>query len=188
MKNWNYISIGLSVFAIILSGYATFICDKRIEADWMSILVGILALLVTVLIGWNIYSLIDINRIRNNIYETKATLSENIETSLSEVQMTAFFVFLNKDKKSSDDIFHIWLHGISAIRHLSFADKHQECSNIAKMILSGVDDLKNTEWKDSQVEHLMTILLSMKDSKKLPEFPTLCGILWGYPALKKNRS
>lgn len=188
MKKAVYISIVISIASLILSIYAALVCDKRIEADWMGILVSILSLLVTVLIGWNIYTLIDINRIRNNIAETKATLSETIETSLSEVQMTAFFVFLNKVNKSPDDIFHIWLHGISAIRHLSYADKHQECSDIATMILSEVDALKGTEWKDSQIDNLMTILLSLKDSKKIPEFPTLCSILWGYPALKKNRS
>ena len=39
----------MSIAAILLSIYAAFVCDKRIEADWMGILVGVLALLVTVL-------------------------------------------------------------------------------------------------------------------------------------------
>lgn len=56
-ENW---ALGLSSIAILLSGYTVFVYDKRIEADWMGILIGILALLVTVLVGWNIYSLIDI--------------------------------------------------------------------------------------------------------------------------------
>lgn len=54
MNKNGYLSLSISIIAIALSGYATFICDQRIEADWMGILVGILSLLVTVLIGWNI--------------------------------------------------------------------------------------------------------------------------------------
>lgn len=54
-ENWALI---LSVFAFCFSAYAALACDKRIEADWMGILVGILALLVTVLIGWQIYNVV----------------------------------------------------------------------------------------------------------------------------------
>ncbi len=68
------LSIAMSIAAILLSIYAVFVCDKRIEADWMGILVGVLALLVTVLIGWNIYTVIDIKKIKDDYEKTKLSI------------------------------------------------------------------------------------------------------------------
>lgn len=180
------LSVIISLIALVLSVYASFVCDKRLEADWMGVIVGILSLLVTTLIGWNIYNLIDINQTRKQINQVETKLSSSLETSLYEVQMTAFFVFLNKEHKTSDDYFHLWLHGLSAMNHLTKVGKYQDCSDLSKMILNEVNNLKNTDWNKTQLESLMELLLSMNDAKNIEEFPTLCGILWGYPALKKN--
>lgn len=57
MKKENW-ALWLSIISLALSGYATLACDKRIEADWMGVLVGILSLLVTALIGLQIYNYI----------------------------------------------------------------------------------------------------------------------------------
>lgn len=185
MKKVNW-SILISLIALGLSVYASFVCDKRIEADWMGVIVGILSLLVTTLIGWNIYNLIDINQTRKQIGQLETKLSASLETSLYEVQMTAFFVFLNKENKKSDDYFHLWLHGLSAMNHLTRVGKYQDCSDLSKMLLSEANNLKNTSWNEKQLDSLMGLLLSMNDAKNIEDFPTLCGILWGYPALKKR--
>ena len=67
----EYIHTGLSFIAIIFS--ITAICISYIHAkplswDIAGVLVGILSMLVTVLIGWQIYTIIDINkRIDNQV-------------------------------------------------------------------------------------------------------------------------
>lgn len=60
---------GLSCLAFVISLSALLICSFRCEpitADWMAILVGILALLVTFLVGWQIYKTIEISQFMNN--------------------------------------------------------------------------------------------------------------------------
>lgn len=62
-QNW------LSCLAFVISLFALFICSFRCEpitADWMAILVGILALLVTFLVGWQIYKTIEISQFMKN--------------------------------------------------------------------------------------------------------------------------
>ena len=54
----SIISLLLSIIAIVLSVMR---CEPII-LDWIGIFVGILSLLVTVLIGWNIYNVIDVKK------------------------------------------------------------------------------------------------------------------------------
>ena len=95
------LSIAMSIAAILLSIYAAFVCDKRIEADWMGILVGVLALLVTVLIGWNIYALIDFNRAKKEMDVLKEKMRIDVNSSLAissnDMFMVYHYLLLKKD-------------------------------------------------------------------------------------------
>lgn len=56
---------GISLLAVTISIIALFISCLRcepLEMDWMSVLVSILSILVTLLIGWQIYSVLDIKK------------------------------------------------------------------------------------------------------------------------------
>lgn len=77
-RKWNW-SLILSVLAFIFSIFAAFQCDKRIEADWMSILVGILSLLVALLVGWQIYNSIDSLERVKRIEHVQSLLNEKIK-------------------------------------------------------------------------------------------------------------
>lgn len=69
-KHWHWcciITFLLSVVAIIMSGITIALCYPRIESDtltldYQGIYVAIFSALVTLLIGWNIYSLVDFNK------------------------------------------------------------------------------------------------------------------------------
>lgn len=99
-ENWTLL---LSIFAFGLSAYAALACDKRIEADWMGILVGILALLVTTLLGWNIYSAIHIEEIINrkitsaiDLAEEKAQRSIKINLATAQIRTLTGYI-ANRD-------------------------------------------------------------------------------------------
>lgn len=73
-KYRNILSLALSVTAIAISIIA--LCrvypnTSDLEMDYQGIIVGILALLVTVLIGWNIYTLMDFNSARKYVDDMK---------------------------------------------------------------------------------------------------------------------
>lgn len=74
-KNWFLILVGgISLISAILSVSCTFprIVDAvgKLGFDYLGFIVGILALLVTVLMGWNIYQLINLKNIKKN-YEAR---------------------------------------------------------------------------------------------------------------------
>ena len=82
-RNWiAWIALGLSVIAIIVSVIAICIACPHVPElgfDYQGIIVGILALLVTMLIGWNIFSIIDIRKIRDELLTTKVSSVFNAE-------------------------------------------------------------------------------------------------------------
>lgn len=94
MKKKENLALWLSIISLAFSSYAALSCDKRIEADWMGVLVGILALLVTVLLGWNIYSAIHIEetinkKIDSSITEAQKKAERNIQIALATTQIRA---------------------------------------------------------------------------------------------------
>lgn len=80
-----WIAISLSVLAVIISGVATCIAAYRtpeLGFDYQGVLVGILALLVTTLIGWQIYNIIYVEeRVKKSIGNTLGNLNKKIESS-----------------------------------------------------------------------------------------------------------
>lgn len=79
----NKTSIGLSSFALffaILAVGFTFCRTTPMEADWMGILVGVLALLTTVLLGWQISSYVGFKKdLIRDIEREKIDLHQIIE-------------------------------------------------------------------------------------------------------------
>lgn len=77
-KRWNW-SLIFSILAFSFSIFAAFQCDKRIEADWMSVLVGILSLLVALLVGWQIYKSVESSEKVKRMEHMQSLLDEKIK-------------------------------------------------------------------------------------------------------------
>lgn len=78
------ISIWIGITALTLS--ITSICisawrSPELSFDYQGVIVGVLSLLVTVILGWNIYTVIDIKNIRGEIHKLKGLLEKQIQQS-----------------------------------------------------------------------------------------------------------
>lgn len=78
------ISIWIDITALILS--ITSICisawrSPELSFDYQGVIVGVLSLLVTVILGWNIYTVIDIKNTRGEIHKLKGMLEKQIQQS-----------------------------------------------------------------------------------------------------------
>ena len=98
MKNWikSYWSNCLSIAAIICSVVA--ICVSLPSApelgiDYIGVIVGILSLLVTMLIGWQIWNVIAIDKkIDGKVKQTSDSLTESINVSQTEIMTSLLFI------------------------------------------------------------------------------------------------
>lgn len=106
----SVLSLILSIIAIIAAGVTAFSIGLHLES--CNFLLGTLTLLVTILIGWQIYNVIDINkRIENSIETVRETVDENIEketktalfVSLAQLGMVLSHRATRKEIMSADD-------------------------------------------------------------------------------------
>lgn len=86
----NKISIWLSsiaLFSALLAAGFTFFRTTPMEADWLGILVGILALSTTILLGWQIISYIGFkDEVKKEMEKTKAELKETTDNIDNMIQ------------------------------------------------------------------------------------------------------
>lgn len=70
----------------ILYCYKIFNTSKFIESFSIGVIVGIFSLLVTLLIGWNIYNAVDLNRRISELEEKNKILGDNVDIALVDIQ------------------------------------------------------------------------------------------------------
>ena len=102
----------LSWITLVISLTALCLCSFRcepIKADWMAILVGILALLVTLLIGWQITRTLDIERRMrrfDNIVDARvsAISGDLVNLILANQQRINIYTFVAEPKSTEECI------------------------------------------------------------------------------------
>lgn len=115
IKAWIKRNI-IGLLAIIVSIAAIVVSLKYnhpITADWLGVLVGILSLLVMVLIGWNIYSVIDFNKAKSETEKLNNTIWKEMnrrigaskhETEMELIRITHFLIDTKKSDQPMDGI------------------------------------------------------------------------------------
>lgn len=106
MKDWeNAIKWLLSIIsflfslAVLCKAFPRFIkIPNETGFDYIGFIIGVLSLLVTVLIGWNIYSVIDLRNIKSELEEVKsASLFNSYKTSATVFGTMSDFYQRNSD-------------------------------------------------------------------------------------------
>lgn len=158
MKSFSIIVLWL--FAIF-NGIATvfILCNgfpRQSQFDYIGVIVGILALLVTLLIGWNIYSIININHLENklkrNIYEFG---------SQSHNALTEFI--LDFSNNSSNNKYIILKNMIASIKYNSEAENYAGCNSLIQRILDDKCYFGDT-YSTEQIAVLKRFMLSVNNT------------------------
>lgn len=94
-KSFNW-AIALSFIALIVSGVAIAVALPRahdLSFDYFGVIVGMLSLFITALLGWNIYALLDFNRVREEVVGLTDLYKEAIMKNNTIVYHTAGDIF-----------------------------------------------------------------------------------------------
>lgn len=186
-KYGNTITLILSAISIMVSVAAlcrTYPHTSDLGMDYQGVIVGILALLVTILIGWQIYTAInvkeelkDIKDLRREINKQERDIYIRSTNNLFEFQSAMFMMYDNKKEKSNSDIFQLYLHGISSIYHLCSLGKQNECTSIVNILIARKSILMSEKFQKEQIDSLMDILLSAMDISKVENAVLLVNLL-----------
>nr|UVX71876.1 MAG: hypothetical protein [Bacteriophage sp.] len=186
-KYRNTITLILSAISIMVSVAAlcrTYPHTSDLGMDYQGVIVGMLALLVTILIGWQIYTAInvkeelkDIKDLRREINKQERDIYIRSTNNLFEFQSAMFMMYDNKKEKSNSDIFQLYLHGISSIYHLCSLGKQNECTSIVNILIARKSILMSEKFQKEQIDSLMDILLSAMDISKVENAVLLVNLL-----------
>lgn len=186
-KYGNTITLILSAISIMVSVAAlcrTYPHTSDLGMDYQGVIVGMLALLVTILIGWQIYTAInvkeelkDIKDLRREINKQERDIYIRSTSNLFEFQSAMFMMYDNKKEKSNSDIFQLYLHGISSIYHLCSLGKQNECTSIVNILIARKSILMSEKFQKEQIDSLMDILLSAMDISKVENAVLLVNLL-----------
>lgn len=155
----NKISIWLSLIALLLSIIAAF-RTTPMEADWMGILVGILALLVTLLVGWQIFNIISINKQVHDKMRLVQSQTEQLEKSIiSKFQEEKEDLQIAMNRK---DIELFYTISMTMVNHFWKIENYQIRNGYLVLALETAIQLKNKE-KVESVLGLLENSLKLKD-------------------------
>lgn len=181
MRKENWVLI-ISFTALIISVIAICISSLRsqpIEVEWANLLVGVLSVLVTTLIGWNIYTLVDIANTRKKIDEISKGTSSYIEKYMTISEganwMIYHYLLLGNDPLGIQ--YRFIYHGVSALYHASKVDDIQTCNIIVKGLLECIKDPHKIILKKEEKKDILRIVASIKGVDRVSGFLELLNRL-----------
>lgn len=172
-------SLGLSIIAVIISTLslcAAFYRTPALGIDYQGIIVGILSLLITILIGWQIYNVICIDsKIKSSLKKaiddqykiidkrTEAAKEEAVGTSLFNVGQAMFY------NKFYDLALDNYIKAVNAIYNSEMDNKEAHVEKCFEKIMLTIEKIKIQSYRYTLNENSLTsyinLLLPIKDER-----------------------
>lgn len=150
MKHYGVVIL-LLVLSLILGGVALVVSLCRIEpvtADWMGILVGVLGLLTSVLLGWQVFSIINLRGMESKLKSIEEMSRKGDSEAIGKAYdgiATLYITSIPDENKSPDDIVSNHLYGYLLFTALAMST---QC------------EAGNYGYCESTIGHLLTMNLS----------------------------
>lgn len=178
----EHIPYYISILSLIVSGIAIGVScyrTKELSMDYMGVIVGILSLLVTALLTWNIYTVIDVKSIREDYEELKSKMDTEKKRLRDYVNIIQNFTMANvrlTENKYGDALgiycnAAIDLYDIIKDNENKWNEENDEIDIMRKCIENAYDiintnkDLKNSPLLNDMHHHTIQGLKDMNYNK-----------------------
>jgi hypothetical protein len=155
--------------------------------DYMGVIVGILSLLVTVLIGWNIYQLVDfkgklkqINLLSEkqekeiNYIHNKADYNQAINYAIISQTLSAHFA----PNEDSSIKFQMLIKGLTSLKILSnFPDYEKEISSLTETIIKGLNNSSSVRLDEKTKTNLLLMCGEINNKNKISKYETIIELI-----------
>lgn len=154
----------LLCFFLLFAFYPRF---SDLNFDYMGVIVAILSLLVTVLIGWNIYSLIDLKEYRRIYKELSEKMEKDINYlynkanyhyGLSMVYNALSLAGSISDKSAEVNKFQMYLQAAGGMKILSKLNEFEHCKSITQTMLTVESSTKDIELTNEERTQIVELL------------------------------
>lgn len=177
-NKWSWIVL-ITALVIALTALAFSICrTEPLTWDWIGILVGVLALLVTALIGWQIYSAIDFDRKIKSVKELTELINRQIAlTNLSSSMASSDFYYQLCTNDMRNIGFKYIQHSLFAIRYASAMGDFATCNILVKSILEVIVNPEEIKLSRHNKDLIFTVLYEIKNEGKINRYRELLQML-----------
>lgn len=181
MNKWNILT-GISIISLMLSLISICIAAYRtpeLGFDYQGIIVGLLSLLITVLIGWQILSVIDIRRIKNDVLNLNLENYTRSEKNIVEIQISLSQYYLNRGIETNDRdiVFKYLLHSISAIVHQERINDINGANAMVNTIIASVPDPNNVLLTQVQKNSLIELIFLFRKNPNIHNTGNLLSLV-----------
>ena len=174
----------LHISSLVLSIAALCVALLRCEPftmDWMGVLVGVLSFLVTILLGWQIYTLIDIRKIQQDVKKNKAEMTLEAHKRLGEAHYALWAFYLNSIENREQDrellLYACFNSGVAAIHRLSLCEEYQICGLCTKELIGLCRFLQPGGTHQKLIQSQIQLLLTVENQHKVPGYSELLSAL-----------
>ena len=197
MDKMKIIRIALltSVVAIILSVIAIMasLAKNAVSFDYLALLTGILEVLVTVLIGWNIYTIFDFRQERQNLKEYFDEQKQSVRSVGNDLRMTFKNQIANVSiiNKNISDVYS-YLMGINKSVPLSFyyiyltlgaiisaaqSENYASCNVWVNELLAVITTPEKIEMPVTSKMHLLNSFTMIRYPENIKRLDELHGVI-----------
>lgn len=171
------VSISLSLAALCISFFR---CEP-ITMDWMGVLVGVLSFLVTILLGWQIFTLLDIQKIQREVKRKDEDIYKRSEKNLAETHMALWAFYLTNMTEgdiAENSHYGFVQSGVATIVHFSRCGDYAKADSVASRLIQFLPKLKIQEPSGEFFDTCLKSLVSAVESpNKIPKFEELLSAL-----------
>ena len=166
---------------------------REMSIDYLGLITGILGVLVTVLIGWNIYMIIDFRQERENLKQYFEEQKKSVQSVGHDLLVTYKNQLLNVAllEKSISDVyarmmnlhqitplpFDYIYHALGAIVTASQAENYDACNTWIKEIKLVLTSPEQVVMPISSKRQLLKASLQMSKSDKIVGFEDVVGLI-----------
>ena len=173
------LAIVISCIAIIISFIAiggVYPRYPELGLDYQGWITGVLALLVTVLLGWNIYTLIDIKELRDSVAKekVKSYIESEKNSAILCMGLSDFYysILAGKEQPESEKIYKYVYYRISSLLHASRFNDFETCRVVAKVLFETIRP-ENIETSEKNKKYLFDLLSDVNEPRKVPHYAEL---------------
>ncbi len=153
-NNSSWISL-LSIFISLVALCVSWIRAEPMKTDWMAILVGVLALLTSVLIGWQIFALFDFKKEKDDSLKNMSKIVDSIEYNRILLAESLFNYFITKQEDY--EVIKYGYDLISLSHNRNDILKNEVLKGLIEYSQSGIDFKNNY-----QLDEALGLIVSLK--------------------------
>ena len=153
--------------------------NDELQFDYIGAIIGILSLLITVLLGWNIYTIIDIHKIRKEFDDFRNQtiqkidvinndLSNKVERSLIESHRS--MALMNNELENN---YFLLFHYMNMLIHQSSIGLYDDCNRtIAQIITIG-----QIQVAQHRIDSIFQLLGQIQNANRISNYTSLVNYL-----------